>query len=99
MYRLAQLRENNGEQDPVVYGVSDLVRPWGSSVYASPSTWDFDMMYGCFCDSGERGGGDSDGFYGGIYRPRVGTRGYISGVFTDNSKLAGWGGYMCSERE
>ncbi|CAM9210082.1 unnamed protein product, partial [Laminaria digitata] len=98
MYRLAQLREKNGEPDPIVYGISDLVRPYGSSVYASPSTWDFDMMYGCFCDSGERGGGDGDGFYGGVYRPRVGTRGYVSGVYTDNSKLAGWGGYMCSER-
>lgn len=99
MYRLAQLRKNNGDQYPTVYGVADLVRPWGTSVYASPATWDFDMMYGCLCDSGERGGGDSDGFYGGVHRPRVGTRGYVSGVYTDNSKLSGWGGYMCNQRE
>lgn len=99
MYRLAQLREKNGESDPVEYGISGLVRPWGTSVYASPEIWDFDMMYGCFCDSGERGGGDTDGFYGGVNRPRVGTRGYVSGLYTDNSKLAGWGGYMCSQSE
>ncbi|CAM9386537.1 unnamed protein product [Pylaiella littoralis] len=99
MYRLAQLRESNGEPDPTVYGSTDLVRPFGTSVYASPSTWDFDMIYGCLCDSGGRGGaGDTDGFHGGVYRPRVGTRGFVSGLYTDNSKLAGWGGYMCSQR-
>lgn len=100
MYRLAQLRQNNGEPDPTVYGSTDLVRPFGTSVYASPETWDFDMMYGCLCDSGGRGGGgDTDGFYGGANRLRVGTRGYVSGVYTDNSKLSGWGGYTCSKRE
>lgn len=105
MYRLAQLRENSrGEVvvDPAVYGITDLVRPWGTSVYANPDTWDFDMVYGCLCDSGDRGGGSDsnvDGFYGGVHRPRVGTRGYISGLYTDNSKLPGWGGYKCSQRE
>ncbi|CAN0355535.1 unnamed protein product, partial [Hapterophycus canaliculatus] len=55
MFRLAQLRQSNGELDPTVYGSTDLVRPFGTSVYASPATWDFDMMYGCLCDSGGRG--------------------------------------------
>lgn len=103
VYRLAQLRESGGEPAPVVYGISDLVRPFGLSVYASPDTWDFDMMYGCFCDSGGRagggGGGDDDGTYGGVFRPRVGTRGYVSGVYTDNAMLSGWGGYKCDQRE
>lgn len=100
MYRLAQLRQDNGEPDPTVYGSTDLVRPFGTSVYASPETWDFDMMYGCLCDSGGRGGaGDTDGLYGGANRPRAGTRGYVSGLYTDNSRLSGWGGYTCSKRE
>lgn len=99
MYRLAQLRQGNGEADAVTYGTTDLVRPGGVSVYANPSMWDFDMMYGCLCDSGEREWDDGDGFNGGIFRPRTGTRGYISGVFTDNSKLSGWDGYKCSQRE
>ena len=104
MYRLAQLRQDNGELDPTVYGSTDLVRPFGTSVYASPETWDFDMMHGCLCDSGGRGGGngavDGDGlFYGGADRPRVGTRGHVSGLYTDNSKLSGWAGYACSKRE
>lgn len=100
MYRLAQLRQSNGEPDPTVYGSTDLVRPFGTSVYASPSTWDFDMIYGCLCDSGGRGGSaDTDGFHGGVYRPRVGARGAVSGLYTENSRLSGWGGYMCSQRE
>lgn len=100
MFRLAQLRQSNGELDPTVYGSTNLVRPFGTSVYASPATWDFDMMYGCLCDSGGRGGdGDSDGFQGGAYRPRVGTRGFVSGKYTDNARLAGWGGYTCSRSE
>lgn len=100
MFRLAQLREDNGEPDPTVYGNTDLVRPFGTSVYASPETWDFDMMYGCLCDSGGRGGdGDTDGFLGGAYRPRVGARAFVSGLYTDNSKLPGWGGYACSRSE
>lgn len=99
MFRLAQLRENNGESDLVRYGVSDLVMPWGSSVYASPETWDFDMMYGCLCDSGSRGDEDSDGFYGGVHRKRAGTRNYVSGVYTDNEMLSGWAGYKCDQRE
>ncbi|CAB1097259.1 unnamed protein product [Ectocarpus sp. CCAP 1310/34] len=99
MFRLAQLREDNGEPDPTVYGSTDLVRPFGTSVYASPETWDFDMMYGCLCDSGGRSGdGDTDGFLGGAYRPRVGARAFVSGLYTDNSKLPGWGGYACTLR-
>lgn len=101
IYQLAQLRESSGGVlDPVVYGPSDLMRSWGTGGYNNAETWDFDMVYGCLCDSGERGGDDdSDGFYGGVHRPRVGTRGYISGVYTSNSKLPGWGGYKCGQRK
>lgn len=108
MYRLAQLRRTNGVNNPVIYGISDLVRPFGSSVYAQPETWDYDMMYGCLCDSGAREvagrGADrvvDNGFYGygGILRERTGPRGYVSGVYTDNEMLAGWAGYRCDLRE
>lgn len=100
MYRLAQLRETNGEPDPQIYGITALIKPFGTSVYTSPATWDFDMMYGCLCDSGGRDfGADDDENSGGGTRPRVGTRGFLSGVYTDNSLLSGWGGYKCDQRE
>lgn len=106
MYRLAQLRQRNGQNDPVAYGFSDFVRPFGSSVFLQPKTWDFDMMYGCLCDSGSREarGGDQvveNGFYGygGIFRPRAGPRSYVSGVYTENAMLSGWTGYRCDLRE
>lgn len=68
------------------------------------------MIYGCLCDSGGRevvtadGGGDQvveNGFYGygGLFRKRVGTRGYVSGVWTENELLPGWAGYKCDLRE
>ncbi|CAM9905601.1 unnamed protein product, partial [Discosporangium mesarthrocarpum] len=86
MYRLGELREAAGDADPVAYGINSLVSPFGPSVYSRPEAWDFDMIYGCLCDS-------MDG-----HQPRAGKRGYVSGVYTDNERLSGWLGYKCDQR-
>ncbi|CAM9453786.1 unnamed protein product [Choristocarpus tenellus] len=86
MYRLGEMRETLGESNPVAYGLDSSINPFGPSVYARPPAWDFDMIYGCLCDSMDTS------------QPRTGTKGYISGVYTENNKLSGWSGYKCEQR-
>lgn len=99
MYRLAQYRESNGESDAVAYGIDDIMRPFGTSVYAKPQTWDYDVMYGCLCDSGGREQSDSSWEAKTSHLSRAGPRAHVSGVYTHIDLLSGWAGYRCSERE
>lgn len=45
MYQLALLTEDNGDATDITYG----------AIPNDPATWDFNKMYGCYCDEGFQG--------------------------------------------
>lgn len=88
MWELAgEYRTSQGEPSAVTYGTSTTTSiPHVSSMYNTPATWDFDMIYGCSCDAPD------------WMSPALGYTGYTYGTYHDNPRISGWTSYDCSLR-